>query len=831
MGFTCFKCKRCLGNNLRTFFSHLKMRHSIYSTSNYFQCGQTGCHRSFDRIRSFRRHLLGHVVEFEPEHESFVEPAQSTSLDPHSNVLCEVGCSGLCEVEDSESTVEQWDELEDESITDRVALFLARLRSKSSQTFSGIKDVVENTSHLIKDIVGNLKRKTVSFLREIGQFENQNATELLEQFEAAAEPFGGFESEYKQIKYFSQSGYFLQPEAVPLPGFSYTQETDGVTGTVKQVTVRDTFQYVPLKPMLKLILETPGTMEKISDWRKLETTALEDFRDGEVFRTNHLFSEEFSVPLLIYCDDCEMVNPLGSKTSVHKLGFIYFTIKCLPPEYPSSLKSHFLLAVYKSDDAKTHGMNAVLQRIVDDIRDMEVNGILIETPHFNGTVKVGVSQVCGDNLGLNSILGYTESFAANSVCRWCRVHKQVLRVQTFEDPSSLRDKVNYLSDSLLNNQTETGIKRECCLNKLLFYHVTDNVTPDVMHDVLEGVGGYEMKHVINSLIEQKLITLEQLNFRLTSFDYGFSDCRNKPSAIKPQELKNPDGALRQTAAQTWCLLRLLPLMIGDLVPEGNKHWELLLSLLSCMELMFSPQLTQGAVIFLAYLIQEHHCLFLELYPERHLKPKHHFMLHYPGAIRKLGPVIHFWCMRFEGKHGFFKRVSHVTCNFRNICKTQAFRHQIMMCYTLLSGQLFTHDLEVGQGSTTLLGTMDDFDKVKSGFGDVAVFTEVYLPSWIKYKGTRYRPGMTLLVSHSADGEPQFGTIKSIVMVNSNIRVIVKNWVTTGFDRHFFAFAVCATSAIEVVDLDSIADHHPLHVMRSHKESCNDRYVSLRYKLF
>lgn len=428
---------------------------------------------------------------------------------------------------------------------------------------------------------------------------------------------------------------------------------------------------------------------------------------------------------------------------------------------------------------------------MDDIRDMEVNGILIETPHFNGTVKVGVSQVCGDNLGLNSILGYTESFAANSVCRWCRVHKQVLRVQTFEDPSSLRDKVNYLSDSLLNNQTETGIKRECCLNKLLFYHVTDNVTPDVMHDVLEGVGGYEMKHVINSLIEQKLITLEQLNFRLTSFDYGFSDCRNKPSAIKPQELKNPDGALRQTAAQTWCLLRLLPLMIGDLVPEGNKHWELLLSLLSCMELMFSPQLTQGSVIFLAYLIQEHHCLFLELYPERHLKPKHHFMLHYPGAIRKLGPVIHFWCMRFEGKHGFFKRVSHVTCNFRNICKTQAFRHQIMMCYTLLSGQLFTHDLEVGQGSTTLLGTMDDFDKVKSGFGDVAVFTEVYLPSWIKYKGTRYRPVMTLLVSHSADGEPQFGTIKSIVMVNSNIRVIVKNWETTGFDRHFFCLCrVC-----------------------------------------
>lgn len=46
-----------------------------------------------------------------------------------------------------------------------------------------------------------------------------------------------------------------------------------------------------------------------------------------------------------------------------------------------------------------------------------------------------------------------------------------------------------------------------------------------MHDVLEGVGGYETKLVLNSLIEQKL------NNRLTNFDYVFSDSHNKPSAI------------------------------------------------------------------------------------------------------------------------------------------------------------------------------------------------------------------------------------------------------------------------------------------------------------
>ena len=682
---------------------------------------------------------MGHSFEFDVESVEEGTSAQlsdwSISPDPEPNVFGETECS--------ETAVEEWDELPDESIKDRVALFLARLKAKSSNTFSGIRDVVEHTSSLIRDIVDGLKRRTVSFLREIGHSETPTAQELLEQFEAA-EPFRGFESEYRQIKFFTQSGYFVQPEALPLPGFSYVQETDRETGTVKQVAVRDTFQYVPLKAMLKLVLESPGIMEKILEWRNHETTALEDLRDGTLFRTNHLFSEELSIPIAIYADDCEIVNPLGSKTSVHKLGLIYFTIKCLPPEYLSSLKSHFLLAVYKSNDVKHYGgMNVVLDPIVNEIRDMEQNGIQIEARHFKGTVKVGLAQVCGDNLGLNSILGYNESFSGNFSCRICRVRKEVLWEQTVEDPLLLRDKVNYQSDCLLNNPTETGVKRDCSLNKLQFYHVTDNVTTDVMHDILEGVGGLEIKLVLNSLIEQKVMTLEQVNNRLVSFDYGFYDVHNKPSEIKPQDLKYPDGAFRQTATQTWCLLRLLPLMIGDLVPEGNKHWELLLSLLSCMELIFSPELTQGAIISLKNLIHDHHCLYLELYPDRHLKPKHHFMVHYASTIRTLGPVVHFWSMRFEAKHSFFKQVSHVNCNFRNICKTQAYRHQIMMCYTLLSGQLFNHNFEVGPGHTDLLGTIDDFEKVKCGFDGIATFTEVYLASWIKYKGTSYRPGMTL----------------------------------------------------------------------------------------
>lgn len=94
------------------------------------------------------------------------------------------------------------------------------------------------------------------------------------------------------------------------------------------------------------------------------------------------------------------------------------------------------------------------------------------------------------------------------------------------------------------------------------------------------------------------MTLEKLNYRITSFDYGFSDKQNKPSVISRHDLRNTDGSMRQSAAQMWCLLRMLPLLLGDLVPEDSKEWKLLLQLLSIMEIVFSPSLTQPATAYL-----------------------------------------------------------------------------------------------------------------------------------------------------------------------------------------------------------------------------------------
>lgn len=112
---------------------------------------------------------------------------------------------------------------------------------------------------------------------------------------------------------------------------------------------------------------------------------------------------------------------------------------------------------------------------------------------------------------------------------------------------------------------------------------------------------------------------------------------------------------------------------------------------------FLPSITAEATLYLKHLIAEYHTAFMQLYPDRNLKPNHHFLLHYPRAIRKIGPLKQFWTMRFEARHNFFKQLSHVVCNFKSIFKTMAFRNQMMLCYRLLSEGIFSKNTEIGQG--------------------------------------------------------------------------------------------------------------------------------------
>lgn len=87
-----------------------------------------------------------------------------------------------------------------------------------------------------------------------------------------------------------------------------------------------------------------------------------------------------------------------------------------------------------------------------------------------------------------------------------------------------------------------------------------------------------------------------------------------------------------SANQMWCLGLHLPLLIGDLVPENDNHWELLCILLQSVRIIFSPVVTMGQITYLQVLIQRLLENFKALFPGSSIIPKMHYMVHMPRTI-------------------------------------------------------------------------------------------------------------------------------------------------------------------------------------------------------
>ena len=104
---------------------------------------------------------------------------------------------------------------------------------------------------------------------------------------------------------------------------------------------------------------------------------------------------------------------------------------------------------------------------------------------------------------------------------------------------------NRLADNPHYSKTY-GINSNSVLNKSRFYHKVGGMPPDAMHDILERVLHYSVKETLKTLIlDKNYITLDELNKRITSFDYGYHNDSNKPAEIQRSRLLSDDHSLKQ----------------------------------------------------------------------------------------------------------------------------------------------------------------------------------------------------------------------------------------------------------------------------------------------
>ena len=753
---------------------HLRLVHGYLPGKNLcLKCVKSGCSSVFGTFSGFRKHL-------NTKHNEYIDQQFDTDVNSCSTgeAVSDNGykTATTSDVDDTAETSEL-SKRSNRSTLDMCASAVAQLKA-AGLSQSTVNSFVSSMEEVVSEIHCHAKDAALWCLSTEDK-ENKNRIE--QSFQKLENPFTALNSEVKRNKHFKQKWGNVEPVEKVL-GTRFDSRRNKTTGTYDQVVVTDKFAYVPILETLKTIFQNPELPDMVKPRHISKEGVYIDLRDATYLKESPLFSiKKDALQIQLFYDDFETANPLGSKKGLHKLGAIYFTLRNFPPIFNSSLINIHLGALFHAQDIKRYGFDLILEPLVNDLKVLETEGLKI--PMFEHLIHGTIVQVTGDNLGLHGLFGFVESFSARYCCCFCLLEKHCFQTVFCEDdPEVVLRTVDMHKQHCQTIQTDPtlphvyGVKRSCLLNSLQYFNTANNFSVDIMHDILEGVAQFEVKLVLQ-YIQENFLNAEQLAGRIHAFDYGYNQQRNRPPRVK---LFNGSNDLGLNAIQSWCLLRNMPLLFGDLIETGDKYWLLLLLLLQIVNIVFSPVLSDGMTIYLKHLIIDHHRLFKQLFPTINLLPKHHFIIHYPRIIRTVGPILHMWCMRYEAKHNFFKRQLK---SFKNITKTLARKHQ--SCMAMYQESFSKERLTVGPGKILMLSELKEGADIASKFGAV---TSVFSAKWIKHNGTEYRRDF-IVCTEVAFEMPVFYQIKTIALKDDSVLLCGKLLETVCFDDHYHAFKV------------------------------------------
>ncbi|XP_008189357.1 uncharacterized protein LOC103311498, partial [Acyrthosiphon pisum] len=556
-----------------------------------------------------------------------------------------------------------------------------------------MQEIVDGISDLFSSgIVSFLKNMVMPHLKECSISEKNEIDYL---FDTLANPFFNFKTEYQRFKFFEDNNLFFKPKTIVI---GHTIEKKNISGIDRQIMVPVQGHLLSMKQNLRLLFEFPGVFEAAFKYTEASTNQnqiLSSFLNGTTWKSiKHKFSNKIVFPIFLYYDDVEIGNPLGSHSGIHKMGCVYYTIPAFPPEYLSTLDNIFAAFLFHSSDLGNSKFNnkTMFASLINDLIDLQENGITITVNSNIIQVYFVLGLVLGDNLGLNSILGFVSSFSANYCCRICRSHKTSAQKMLLECTESLRSEENYMLDVLQENVSETGVNELCVFNAIPNYHVIINSVCDFMHDVTEGVARYDMAVIITQLINDKYFTL----------------------------------------------------IVGELVPIETPVWQLYIALRKIVDICCAKTIQSECSHLLDQIVAEHNRLYL-LLSGSNLKPKFHMLTHYGRLLIKNGPLILTSCIRFEAKHKILKAFANsIPCRI-NLGHTLANKIQLQMASRYLTMSGLGPDLKMSK-SFIIAPTVE----LSSIFlNKIPTELKVYV-SWLDYKGILYQPGMVLVLEVNLD---------------------------------------------------------------------------------
>lgn len=781
--FVCFVCKKNLNVDVNKYMHHLYVIHSL-KTYSLYKCTFDDCFQKYSNKSIFKRHL---IQKHPNGNDSFVHNSINcleNSDFNHSNQMNHVLPEPSVKICSNNLPISEniYDDITFLNVKENILSFVLNLYQKNTTNRKEVSEILQNITENITKPVHMLLLK---YLSEKVQYDDPMLIDIMTFF---SKPFSEIDSEYKFIKKMTDLKLFQMPVQ-----FNINCELDTVISNYSPTISEKHIKGVmfPIKFQIQKFFELPHILEKtLSNIEKLERkTTICNFVNGKIWKKiREKYGDKHIIPFHVYMDGFEVNNPLSSHRGFHSIVGVYYSFPTLPVEYSSKLENLFIAMLFKSKDQKIYGNDKCLHLLIKEINSLEKDGLSFILNDKRTTIYFVMGLLLGDNLGVNTSLGFSPSFNHNYCCRLCKLSLKQIRINHPFIVGNQRTKNNYEKDVLLNDYKQTGVLENSIFNSVEHFHVTRNFSVDYMHDLYEGICHYNMSKIIWYLTqEKKFVSLQTLNDRKNCFNYGETEIENISTEIKIEHLKN--RKFQMTAREMWCFIHHFTLLIGDLIPKNDRVWHFFIIMLELHDLIILPELDENKINRLKFLATQMNTQYMELFKDQ-LKFKHHIISnHYFQCILESGPLRFLNCFRYEAKHRELKMYCNNTTSRLNIAYSIAIKMQYKFCYRLLTMKGFDLKYDFDQTKAHKITTNIHilFENVDMSYAkNFQLDNEIFKIKQVKRFGTLFKINFYLTLTNL---NTQLFEICNIIICKDCIFLLCFELEVGVFDENLQSFVV------------------------------------------
>ena len=425
----CHLCTAFSTSSLKALITHWRVFHNLSENSKYV-CTLSKCGRKFTSINSFKRHFkLDHSsyfsIKVNPGSSSGINAANNSNSSTISESENTNNFSSACTILSNEDQHKRdvpvpstsKDAPQESALSEIVECQIQRMISN----FYSKPSIPRNVVQCIIDDLDNILTCPLKVIEDkVNEILIKNSVPLDDCNKVKA-MFGVFpavlqenRTEYLRFKNLRETELYIDPQS-HIVGAEF-EASDG-----RDVPKNRCAQVIPLRDILKAFLKTEGVLNRILKYISSvnsKSSVISNIMQAELWKeTIKNFEGKICLPLALYFDEYETGNCLGFHSGIHKLGEAYIIMLALPPEFRSKLTNIFLAMLIHHDDHKKAGNKIAFAKLIEEFKYLAEEGIVVETDCKKIRIYFVLAVVEGDNQGLNTILGFSESFSATCYCR------------------------------------------------------------------------------------------------------------------------------------------------------------------------------------------------------------------------------------------------------------------------------------------------------------------------------------------------------------------------------------------------------------------------------